>query len=190
MFMKFRAFIGIDINLPKILKFRQEIEKINADIKLVEIENIHLTLKFLGNIEESLVEDIEKIMKDCVLEFSPFPLKIKGVGAFPNLKFMRVVWIGIENAENIAKIAKNLDNKLTALKFKKEKKGFSPHITIARVKGIRNKNELKNLLEKNENKEFGEVVVNSICLKKSVLSSKGPNYYLVKKVSFENSLSE
>ncbi len=182
MIMKFRAFIGVELSINEILQFREEIEKVNANLKLVEPENIHMTLKFLGNIEESIVEDIAKIMKESVSEISPFTLKFKNVGAFPNLNFIKVIWVGIENPELLTKIAKNLDNGLSLLYFKKEKRGFSPHITLARVRGPKKKDELKNLLEKNLNRDFGDMRVDGITLKKSVLSSKGPKYYTIKEV--------
>ena len=180
--MEFRAFISVDINLPEIINFREELNKINADIKLVESENIHLTLKFLGNTKESQIDEIVKIMNESVSDITPFSLKFQDVGAFPNLNFMKVIWIGIENPEPLIKIAKKLDDKFISLGFQKEKRGFSPHITLGRVKSPKNKIQLKKCLDRNINRNFGEIFVDKISLKKSILSSKGPTYYIIESV--------
>ena len=179
----FRGFIEIEINAtPSILEFEKEIKKIDADIKLVEPQNIHITLKFLGDVGENLIDEIEQIMKDAVKEMKPFTIRLKGTGVFPNHNYVKVIWIGIKDAQPIEIISKNIDEKLSKLGFKKEKRGFSPHLTIARVKTAKNKQHLLDIIEKHIDVDFSVQEVNSIKLMKSDLTSKGPIYSTMREV--------
>ena len=162
-----RAFIAIEI------PFFKEIEELQKSIegraKLVEGENMHITLKFLGEIEEKFVEEIKKIEEDCKVE--KFKISLQGIGFFPNEKYIRVIWVGVNGYKPIVKIAKCIDEKLSKLGFEREK-SYVPHLTVARVKGrvaIRNYDKFKNL-------KFGEIEVNEVKIKKSTLTPKGPIY--------------
>lgn len=179
----FRGFIAIDINVtPNILKFLKDITNSNADVKLVEPQNIHITLKFLGDVQEDKINDIEQIMKDSVKEIEPFTIKLSETGVFPNQNYIRVVWIGIKDAETIETIARSIDERLSQLDFKKEKRGFSAHLTIGRVKTAKNKQLLLKAIEDYKDFEFSTQDVNSIKLKKSDLTPKGPIYTTLKEV--------
>lgn len=179
----FRGFIAIDINVtPNILKFLKDITNSNADVKLVEPQNIHITLKFLGDVQEDKINDIEQIMKDSVKEIEPFTIKLSETGVFPNQNYIRVVWIGIKDAETIETIARSIDERLSQLDFKKEKRGFSAHLTIGRVKTAKNKQLLLKTIEDYKDFEFSTQDVNSIKLKKSDLTPKGPIYTTLKEV--------
>jgi len=181
-----RAFISVDIGaLPEIVNILDNLKDTNADLKIVKPENVHLTLKFLGEIDEKMVDRIAGVMEKSVKEVSPFRIKLRGVGVFPSMDYMRVVWIGIENAEKLGIIVGRLENDLSNLGFKKEKRRFSPHMTIGRVKSPRNKEILQNFLKENREKDFGELEVKCIRLKKSVLTPKGPEYSTVKEVPFQ-----
>lgn len=179
----FRGFIAIDIDVfPKLVQFENEIRNSGANVKLVEPENIHITIKFLGDTDEGLVERIEEIIKDAAGGLDPFEIKLKGAGVFPNNNYIKVMWIGIENGERIGKIANKIDEKISELGFEKEKRRFSAHLTIARVKSAKNKEKLLQLIEKYGEIEFGTLMVNTIKLKKSELTSKGPIYTTLKEV--------
>ena len=103
---KFRGFIAIDIKtFPKLIEFKNEIKKTNANIKLVEPENIHITLKFLGDTSEDQIDDIEKKMRLAAIGIDPFNIKLKGAGVFPNQNYIKVIWIGIKMGEHIESIA-------------------------------------------------------------------------------------
>lgn len=183
--MTFRAFISVDVEVePKFEEFWSRLKGSNAQLKLVDLENIHLTLKFLGDTDEALTEGIVGAMTLSVEGVEPFTMELKGTGAFPNLNYMKVIWVGLENADALVTIAKKLDSELTKLGFKREKRGFRPHITLARVKGARNKKILAQILKENETESFGSQNVDCIRLKKSVLSREGPTYTTVKEVKF------
>lgn len=183
--MTFRAFISVDLEpQPKLIEFSESLKGSNAPLKLVNLDIIHMTLKFLGDTEEGLVDNIEGIMKQSIQDVKPFDVKLKGTGAFPNLNYMKVVWVGLEGAEPLITISKTLDREISKLGFKKEKRGFRPHVTIARVKGPRNKDVLADVINDYKDAEFGVKRVDCIRLKKSVLHREGPTYSTVKEVTF------
>ena len=174
---KFRGFIAIDIGpFHKLVQFGNEIKNCGANVKLVEPENIHITLKFLGDTSEDHVSNIEEIMKNSVNGLESFEIKLKNVGVFPNQNYIKVVWIGIEKGEKIAQISNKIDEELSKLGYKKEKRGFSAHLTVARVRSAKNKEKLLQIIEKYRDIEFLSFKVESIKLKKSELTPKGPIY--------------
>jgi 2'-5' RNA ligase len=182
----FRGFIAVEIeNKPLITNFRNELKKTGAEMKLVEKDNLHLTLKFLGNTKEEDIERISKIMEQSVAEIKPFKILLKDVGVFPSRNYIKVVWIGIENRDSLVCIANNLEEKLQELGFKKEKKNYVPHLTIARVKTSKNKEELLKVIEKYQGTSFGEQEIRDLKLFKSELTPKGPMYTILKKVSIK-----
>jgi 2'-5' RNA ligase len=180
---KFRGFIALDIEpFQKLIQLENEIKNTGANVKLVEPENVHITLKFLGETDEALIEKIEEIMKSSVKDIDPFNIKFIGSGVFPNQNYIRVIWIGIENIEKLSKIAKKIDEQTSNLGFEKEKRGFSAHLTIARVKSAKNKDKLLQIIDKYKNIEFGIFNISQIKLKKSELTPKGPIYTTLKEV--------
>jgi len=182
--MRFRGFIAIDVDvLPKLVELENEIKKTGANIKLVEPENIHITLKFLGDTEEAQINEIEEIMKKSIKEIDPFKIKFKNVGVFPNERYIKVIWIGIKNGEQIQIIAEKINKVISKLGFERDKRKFSPHLTIARVKSAKNKEKILQLIQKYRDLEFADIKIESIKLKKSELTAKGPIYTTLKEVS-------
>ena len=179
----FRGFIAIDIGASsKLIQLENEIDKTGANVKLVEPKNIHITLKFLGDTDESLIDEIETIMKNAVEGIDPFNIQLKGTGVFPNQNYIKVVWIGIDKGEQIGDIARKIDESLSKLGFEKEKRGFSSHLTIARVRSAKNKEQLVKIIEKYNDVEFADIKVDSITLKKSELTPQGPIYTTLKEI--------
>ena len=180
---KFRGFIAIDIEpFPKLVQFENEIRNTGANVKLVEPENVHITLKFLGDTDEGYIDQIGEIIKDAVKETDSFEIQLKGAGVFPNQNYIKVMWIGIKNGVQIGKIASKIDEQISGLGFKKEKRGFSAHLTIARVKSAKNNEKILQIIEKYRDMEFGNFKVNYIKLKKSELTSKGPIYTTLREI--------
>ncbi|NWF87411.1 RNA 2',3'-cyclic phosphodiesterase [Candidatus Bathyarchaeota archaeon] len=178
-----RSFIAFDIDnqpiLAKIADAQNLLAKTGADLKLVEPKNIHITLRFLGNITCDMVEKIFAEIK--VVQFLPFDVKLHGIGAFPNLHYPRVLWTGItQGAEQLRSIFNQLEPRLRSLGFAPDLKGFSPHLTIARVKSGRNKVELSKCVIENAAYEFGVIRAECLKLKKSDLTPKGPIYSTLK----------
>jgi 2'-5' RNA ligase len=178
-----RSFIAFDIDSESILKKMTDIQNIliktGASLKLVKPENIHITVRFLGNITPNMVERIFEEMKK--VQFTPFDAQIHGVGAFPHLRYPRVLWTGItEGADQLRNIFDQLEPSLRGLGFAPDTRGFSPHLTIARVKSGRNKAELVKCVTENANYEFGIVKSECLRLKRSNLTPEGPIYSTLK----------
>jgi 2'-5' RNA ligase len=174
-----RSFIAFDIESPHVLEritqMQEKLAETGADLKFVEPKNIHITLRFLGNIIPNMVDRIFEGMQK--VQFVPFDVKIQGVGAFPDMRYPRVVWAGVrEGANQLRGIFSQLEPYLRSLGFAPDPKGFSPHLTIARVKSGRNKAVLAKFLAENVNYEFGIVRAECLRLKRSDLTPKGPIY--------------
>jgi len=168
-----------DLVLKRMTDVQAELVKTGADLKPVEPKNIHITLRFLGNVTMSTVERIFEEMKR--VQFVAFDAKIRGVGAFPDLRYPRVVWAGItEGAEQLRSIFSQLEPGLRRLGFASDPKGFSPHLTIARVRSGRNKAQLAEFISKNEDYDFGVVRAACLRLKRSDLTPRGPIYSTLK----------
>ncbi|ACK42736.1 MULTISPECIES: RNA 2',3'-cyclic phosphodiesterase [Dictyoglomus] len=178
-----RLFIAIEFEdsvKEHIYKFQKELKaSIIGDIKWVEKENFHLTIRFLGETPESLIEDVKSILEEVSNYVDPFYISLEGFGAFPSLKSPRVLWIGIEEGlEELEKIFDFIEKRLVKKGLKKEDKPFSPHLTLGRVKD----KDIKILKESSFSKQV--VFVNSITLFESRLTSQGPIYTPIYKVSF------
>ena len=178
--MRFRAFISVDIKpSERLVGTIRDLMASRADLKIVKPELLHLTLKFLGDTDESLVSDVMSRMARSVDGIEPFSMRLKGMGAFPSMSNIRVVWVGIEDGLLLKDIAGKLDNALSDLGFERDRKGFVPHLTLARTRSGRNIANVQALLQDNATKEYGEYAVDRILLKKSVLSPQGPTYSTV-----------
>jgi 2'-5' RNA ligase len=181
-----RSFIAIDMENEEILQALKELSRVEADIKLVRPENLHITLKFLGEIPEDKIEDICRAMEASFSGYAPFEVSLEGMGAFPSLKYIRVIWIGFgENRERLIEMQEALEGNLKGLGFRPEKRGFDPHLTLGRVKSPRGKEELRDFLTNNRGRRFGPFLVDRVKLKKSVLTPKGPVYSTLKEVLLE-----
>lgn len=178
-----RSFIAFDIEEEPVLRNLSNAQgmlvETGASLRLVKPENIHVTVRFLGNISPRLVDKIHEEMKK--IEFTPFNVEIKGLGAFPNLRRIRVVWAGIRRGANeLRDVFNQLEPSLRRLGFKPDVKGFSPHLTIARVKSGRNKAELARRIRELEDYEFGLVRAECLRLKRSTLTPQGPIYSVLR----------
>lgn len=180
-----RSFIAFDIDSESLLRKFSEVQgtlvNTGASLKLVQPRNIHITMRFLGNISLRMVDSIHEEMNN--VSFTPFDVEIRGLGAFPSLKYARVVWAGIrKGADELTDISNQLEPRLQRIGFKPDSKGFSPHLTIARVKTGRNKTELIRCIKDLAEYEFGAVRADCLRLKKSVLTPKGPIYSTLREV--------
>ena len=176
-----RAFIAIEIPedvKQKIAKFQSKLEK--ADIfrgRFVEKENLHLALKFLGEISEADVHKISKVLEEMCKKFKGFTLFLKGVGAFPSEDYVRVCWAGVDTGGLKAKeLHLHVDRVLASIGSFKPDARYANHITLARVRSVIDKKKLAALFEDNKEKEFGSFDVKEIKLIKSELTSQGPVY--------------
>ena len=142
---------------------------------MVKPENIHVTLRFLGEIQPAMIEKVSKEIDK--ISFSPFDLELSGVGVFPNMRRINVIWVGIKKGlKETESVFDQVENRLTKLGFKSDRKKFSPHITISRVRTGRNKEALSSRVLELKDIEFRVFIVDTLRLMKSVLTPKGPIY--------------
>jgi 2'-5' RNA ligase len=181
-----RAFIAIDLSkeIKEYLSFLQaQLKKSNADVKWVAPDNLHITLKFLGEINEAHTKQVIGIIKSIASAHTQFHLKPGSIGAFPSTKSPRVLWVGLTNGDYESKeIAKKLESMLEKTGFPKEDTPFSSHITIGRARSNYNRDTLIQYLNKLSTgiqKEIPEGKITHITLFKSILTPKGPVYEIV-----------
>ena len=133
-----RSFFAID--LPA--KIKQRLDKVSRQlqeglddvpVRWVPAENVHLTLKFLGDVSESNLEVLKDVLRTVVANHEKFEISVGGFGAFPKARRPRVIWIGIEAPPELASIQRNLESETARLGYARERRPFSPHLTLARV---------------------------------------------------------
>lgn len=175
-----RLFVAID--LPKEVKdylynLQKGIGSQNAKIKWVDKKNLHLTLKFLGEVDETKIENLKQKL-ECI-NVNGFEAKLSKIGAFPNESKINVVWAGVEPEDKVIELQKLVD--VETLDFGDLKLGS--HITLGRVKLVKNKDKFKSKLREIKLKDL-TFSVGSFCLFRSVLSKDGPTYSLVRRYGF------
>lgn len=185
-----RSFIAIDIprNIKDIIsEIQYDLKKSEADVKWVKPDIIHLTLKFLGNIEEGQVEEIKKSMIQSASGIGPFSMRLTDIGVFPNIKYPRVIWVGLEEESGrLLSLQERIEENLGPLGFDPEGRKFSPHLTIGRVKSFKGKSRLVNLIHTRKDISINEsIAVSEINLMKSELKITGPIYTVLEKVSLQ-----
>lgn len=153
-------------------------------IKLVEKENIHVTLKFIGEVSVEKAEEITEALAKLSNQES-FTVCVKGIGVFPKPSFPRVVWAGVsKGSEEITRLHMLVDGLLQPLGFKPDNQ-FHPHVTIARVRHLEDREKLAQILKKEKDTEYGTYKAASIHLMESKLTPKGPTYNILKELSLQ-----
>ncbi len=176
---RIRSFIAVDIDDQRVLDSLRDLQRAlgetGAEVKLVEVDNLHVTIRFLGDVSQGSVDKICGIMDE--IKFQSFDVELREVGVFPSMTRVNVVWVGIERGNlELLRIFNQLEQKLEGIGFKPDGRGFSPHITVARVRSGRKIKDLADAVSNMKNMGFGVFNVNSVKLKKSDLTPKGPIY--------------
>ncbi len=184
-----RSFIAIE--LPETVKsalseLQGELKKCGADVRWVKPDNIHLTLKFLGDVEENIVEGIIDSLKGTCGKHSTFSLELSGIGVFPNKKSPRVLWVGLTGSKILPIIQQEIDTGMATLGFKQEKRRFAPHLTLGRFKSSSGKKELADKMNLDMNTAFGLIEVNSVSLMRSDLGPAGAKHTTIAKIDLIN----
>lgn len=175
----------------KIYPSKKIIEGINSiktflydeKIKWVNPNNFHITLKFLGDTNESLIDEFNNRLSEICRTIKSDTIEIKNFGTFPQRKRPKVLWFGIENYDILNKLHKKIDENFVKLGIKSENRDFNPHLTIGRVKFLNNPQRIKKLLDYFESAFFQTQRIDEIILFESKLSKKGSTYIPLKKFS-------
>jgi 2'-5' RNA ligase len=184
-----RSFIAIDLPVDIKEAIDAVIRKVapgSSGIKWVASENVHLTLKFLGEVKEEMVPEIKKRLEATGRLYRSFKVSIKGAGGFPNLKKPHVLWIGIEPSDDLQSLYRNIESQLSDLGFERDPRSFSPHLTIGRVKDPQFMGVVAEGLSTYKDTIFGTIEVAEIRLKKSLLRQTGAEYSDVAVIKLKN----
>ncbi len=185
-----RIFIAIELS-PDV---RRWLEKARADlqsampadaVRWVDVNGIHLTLKFLGEIPVGRIDAVRGAMDRSREGVRPFSLTVEGVGCFPNTGRPRVVWAGVRAEPSLADLQRRLEDNLHAVGFPKEQRAFSPHLTLGRVKDGASENQLHKIaaaIESAQTAPPAAMAVDGLCLFRSVLRPQGSQYSVLYRV--------
>lgn len=181
-----RAFIAIELNddaHAELSSLEAKLKKADADVTWVKPENIHLTLKFLGDITDEQVEAVKSSLDEIAKVETPFSFKLKGMGAFPKLEYPRVLWVGIEGADPTP-LYKKIEDALSELNFARDDRRFTPHLTLGRVRSPKNKAKLIRLIESTNFESKNSVQADAVTFFQSTLTPNGSIYTVLHRAKF------
>jgi 2'-5' RNA ligase len=180
-----RLFIAIDLSPTLRERISNEISRLtrllgSEDVRWVKASNIHLTLKFLGETQENMVDRIKDKLEIIASQFPSFEFQIGEFGCFPNLRKPRVIWIGVQEQRGVLKkMYQAIETDLETLGFKKEGRPFSAHLTLGRLRKNITSSNLRGLSERLEGVQIENLateMVQEICLIRSILHPSGAEY--------------
>jgi RNA 2',3'-cyclic 3'-phosphodiesterase len=176
---RIRSFVAIDV-APPVLKalqeLREELARVQADVRWVRPEGLHATLKFLGAVEPPRLEEVHTTLLAAVGAQVAVRVRAHGLGAFPTLRRPRVLWVGLEG-ERLAELASRVDAALEPLGFEREKRGgFTPHITLGRVNSLRGWPRLEETFKAHLADDFGDSDIDGVTIYRSTLRRDGAVY--------------
>ncbi len=184
-----RTFVALDLpaDVQKDLAaFCAPLQKLDVAVSWIRPDRIHLTLKFLGNVEEAAVDSIGDALRSAVEPIRPFALRPAGCGAFPSLREMRVVWVGVQgDLEPLKDLHRRVEEALERLGFARENRPFRAHLTLGRVKGRRGMKSLQEALVARQAYQGVIFDVSEVVLYKSDLKPDGAQYTPLKRLPFQ-----
>jgi len=167
-----RSFVAVEVGpRPALARLRDEAAALDRDLKAVAPENLHVTLRFLGDVDASEVLAILEALREACAGVAPFTMRLRGVGAFPSPARARVLWAGLEGADPLARVADGLSRRLGA-----PDKPFAAHVTLARAKTPKGAAKVPAFVARHRDWQGDEVPVERIVLMRSELAREGPTY--------------
>jgi len=185
-----RTFIAIELDdaiRKQLARTQDELKSAGAQVKWVEPDHVHLTLKFIGEIPPDQLSEVTGILTECCKGVPPIALTVGGVGAFPSPARPQVVWVGAqptdaESADALQRLVEALEQWLETIGVPREDRPFKPHLTIGRTKGPKGGDRLAKAIAEIANRPFGEMLAEEIVLLQSTLSPEGPTYTPLQRV--------
>jgi len=175
-----RAFIAISIPPSvqnKVEKIQDRLKQFKTPVRWVKPSNLHLTLKFLGNISEEQLEETKKCLSFSSQGIDSFTLRATEIGVFPNKSFPKVLWLGFyEPSGTLQKLVENIENHLKQIGFKPENRKYAPHLTIGRIKPRKGKTEIFQMIKNEKSIFYDDILVTCYHIIKSDLKPSGPEY--------------
>jgi RNA 2',3'-cyclic 3'-phosphodiesterase len=180
-----RTFIAVKIEPGE--KLKETIGEIrdalkNDSIKWVDTGNMHITLAFLGDTDEESVQRVSGMLQEKCAGTGNINFTLARLGIFRNINDPRVIWAGMENSDKLVSLYNILKRGLEETGIKTEERDFNPHLTIGRIKAIKDKKKLESLLTDHKSADFQEVEISEIIFYESILGPAGPSYIPLCKV--------
>lgn len=174
-----RAFIAVELDpaiKESLLALIRDLRATRAAVRWVAPAGMHLTLKFLGAIDDGQALRVKDVLTQVVSRHRPFPIQVEGTGAFPGERNPRVLWAGFSAAPELLALQSDLDKALEAEGFEREARDFSPHLTLGRVKGPERLAQAMAELARHRERTFGSMTVGALALFESLLRPEGAEY--------------
>ncbi len=188
-----RTFIAIEIPdevKAKMREVQDGLRKSGADVGWVRMEGVHLTLKFLGNVESGRIEELAKAVEEAAAGTGPIELSVGGIGVFPNERSPRVVWLGLSGElEALAGLYEKVEAACEGLGFKRESRPFKAHLTLGRVKSPKGRDRLMRAVAEIEKIELGGFTAEAVSVMRSELRPTGAVYTELRRAGFGGTAS-
>jgi 2'-5' RNA ligase len=174
-----RLFAAIKIHPDK--NFLDQLHQLKKQlghekIKWVEDHNIHVTLKFFGETEVKKIAEIENVLKQVAIKHSAFSIQLKNLGIFGSRYDPRIVWVGIEPYDHLVMLMKDLHAELKTIGYEPDRQNLVPHLTIGRIKELKDKQLFQRTIEKYKDISTPEMIATEFFLYESILKREGPVY--------------
>lgn len=187
---RLRTFIAIDPGKPirdRLISLQKTIAKAGAQVKWVEPDNLHLTLLFLGEVDQREVLNICQAVADGCKKLEAFAMSVGGAGGFPNPRRPRTLWVGVsDGAEQVIAVHDALEPPLLELGcYRREERRYTPHITLGRAKGERDDQALSTELSKHADWHGGDTLVREVHVMSSELTADGPIYTVLSRAKLK-----
>jgi 2'-5' RNA ligase len=185
-----RTFIAIDPGKAirdRLVALQENLARTGADVKWVEADNLHLTMLFLGEVDQRELTPVCRVVAEAAQQHAPFPMSIEHAGAFPNVRRPRTLWVGVgTGAAEVCALHDALEEPLQALGcYRREERQFTPHLTLGRVRGERAAADLAAAMTKHAAWSAGETIVSSVHVMGSELTPNGPIYTVLSRAPLE-----
>ena len=185
-----RTFIAVDPGKAvrdRLVAFQEKLQREGADVKWVGPENLHVTLLFLGEVDERQVPAVCQTVSTALKEIEPFELSIERTGCFPNMRRPRILWVGVgKGRQELVAVHDALEKPLLQLGcYRREERGYTPHITLGRIRNEGAGATLSGVLQKHQAFSAGEGLVTSVHVMSSDLTSEGPLYTVMSRAKLQ-----
>jgi RNA 2',3'-cyclic 3'-phosphodiesterase len=182
-----RAFIACELPasvIALLANLQRQIKSNGIKAKWVRPENIHLTLKFLGNIQAGDIDRLVRCMTECLRGLAPITLMTKGIGVFPGIKRARVIWVGLAGQiPSLVEMQRKLEESLATMGFPKENRAFKGHLTLCRITETVNPGMIGQIIRDHAGLQSDEFTVNAIDLVQSTLHPTGSMYTRLRRIA-------
>ena len=186
--MSLRVFLALNLDEPiksQLLRLQNRLDKIGADVRWGKAEQIHLTVKFLGEITDQMAADVCRLCQNISAEFEPFEFGVRSAGCFANHGRPRVLWVGVEDPSgSVRRLNERIEKTLAPLGLRRERRVFKPHVTLGRVRSATNALDLRAEVVKGTNFEAGVAQTSEITIYASELGPDGPIHRVIGRAKF------